>query len=42
MPGTLPVGMDERSSSFTPSTAARIAQDVAREETLFMRALGDD
>ncbi len=43
MPGTLPVGMDEHSLLIHGLDVAQpIAQDVAREETLFMRALGDE
>jgi multicomponent Na+:H+ antiporter subunit E len=43
MPGTLPVGMDEHSLLIHGLDVAQpIAQDVAREEILFMRALGDE
>ena len=43
MPGTLPVGMDEHSLLIHGLDVAQpIAQDVSREETLFMRALGDE
>jgi multicomponent Na+:H+ antiporter subunit E len=43
MPGTLPVGMDERSLLIHGLDVAQpIAQDLAHEEALFMRALGDE
>jgi multicomponent Na+:H+ antiporter subunit E len=43
MPGTLPVGMDERSLLIHALDVAQpIARDLALEETLFMRALGDE
>jgi multicomponent Na+:H+ antiporter subunit E len=43
MPGTLPVGMDEDSLLVHGLDVAQpIAEDLAREETLFMRALGDE
>jgi multicomponent Na+:H+ antiporter subunit E len=43
MPGALPVGMDEHSLLIHGLDVAQpIAQDVAHEETLFMRALGDE
>jgi multicomponent Na+:H+ antiporter subunit E len=43
MPGTLPVGMDEHSLLIHGLDVDQpIAQDLAREETLFMRALGDE
>jgi multicomponent Na+:H+ antiporter subunit E len=43
MPGTLPVGMDEDSLLIHGLDVAQpIAQDLAHEETLFKRALGDE
>jgi multicomponent Na+:H+ antiporter subunit E len=43
MPGTLPVGMDADSLVIHGLDVAQpIAQDLAREEALFMRALGDE
>jgi multicomponent Na+:H+ antiporter subunit E len=43
MPGTLPVGMAEDSLLVHGLDVAQpIAQDLTREETLFMRALGDE
>jgi multicomponent Na+:H+ antiporter subunit E len=43
LPGTLPVGMDEDSLLVHGLDVAQpIAEDLAREETLFMRALGDE
>ena len=43
MPGTLPVGMDEDSLLIHGLDVAQpIAEDLAREEALFMRALGDE
>jgi multicomponent Na+:H+ antiporter subunit E len=43
MPGTLPVGMGEDTLLIHGLDVAQpIAQDVAHEETLFMRALGDE
>jgi len=43
MPGTLPVGMDEDSLLVHGLDVAQpIAQDLAHEESLFMRALGDE
>ena len=43
MPGTLPVGMDADSLLIHGLDVARpIAEDLAREEALFMRTLGDE
>jgi multicomponent Na+:H+ antiporter subunit E len=43
MPGTLPVGMNKDSHLIHGLDVGQpIAQDVAREETLFMRTLGDE
>ena len=43
LPGTLPVGMDERSLLIHGLDVEQpIAQDLAHEEALFMRALGDE
>ncbi len=43
MPGTLPVGMGENSLLIHGLDVAQpIAQDLAHEEALFMRALGDE
>jgi multicomponent Na+:H+ antiporter subunit E len=43
MPGTLPVGMDEDSLLVHGLDVAQpIAEDLAHEESLFMRALGDE
>ena len=43
MPGTLPVGMDEDSLLIHGLDVAQpIAQDLAHEEALFMRVLGDE
>jgi multicomponent Na+:H+ antiporter subunit E len=43
MPGTLPVGVDEDSLVIHGLDVAQpIAEDLAREEALFMRALGDE
>jgi multicomponent Na+:H+ antiporter subunit E len=43
MPGTLPVGVDEDSLLIHGLDVAQpIAEDLAREEALFMRALGDE
>jgi multicomponent Na+:H+ antiporter subunit E len=43
MPGTLPVGVSEDSLLIHALDVAQpIAQDLAREETLFMRTLGDE
>jgi multicomponent Na+:H+ antiporter subunit E len=43
MPGTLPVGMDEDSLLVHALDLAQpIAEDLAHEETLFMRTLGDE
>jgi len=43
MPGTLPVGMDEDSLHVHALDVAQpIAEDLSHEESLFMRALGDE
>ncbi len=43
MPGTLPVGMDEDTLLIHALDVAQsVAQDLAREETLLIRALGDE
>jgi len=44
MPGTLPVGMDVEDSLLVHvlDVAQPIAQDLAQEETLFIRTLGDE
>ena len=43
MPGTLTVGMDERSLLIHGLDVAQpIVRDLAHEETLFMPALGDE
>jgi multicomponent Na+:H+ antiporter subunit E len=43
MPGTLPVGTDENALLVHGLDVTQpIAQDLAREEALFMRALGDE
>jgi len=43
MPGTLPVGVDADSLVIHGLDVTQpIAQDLARDEALFMRALGDE